>query len=401
MLPRPWGFPDAWVSFATRRKGWAYTQDQLPTTHPIVADIPDLEAAKLNFDGITYAKGASVLKQLVGFVGEEAFFRGAQRYFARHAFGNTTLPDLLTALEEASGRDLAAWSAAWLQTTGVAELSAERTSDGLELAVSTVRPDRVTVGLYGDAGGRLVRRGEIATDVVAPRTPLEGARHDDVVLVVPNDDDRTYAKVRLDAASTAAVARGLSTIDDALARAVIWAALWNATRDGILPARRYIDIVARHAPEETDAALLTDATVRAAFTVGHFAADDDRAPLAAQWLDTAWNALSHATPGSDAQLIWARTVGTAASVCGDRAADLRQCCPEPSRRRRVCRWTPSSAGRGSSPSRRAETPTRQTSHASCAPMTPRRDAWPRGPRGRLTPRHPSAPRWQAAWRTRR
>ena len=317
------GFPDAWVSFATRRKGWAYTQDQLPTTHPIVADIPDLEAAKLNFDGITYAKGASVLKQLVGFVGEEAFFRGAQRYFARHAFGNTTLPDLLTALEEASGRDLAAWSAAWLQTTGVTELSAERTSDGLELAVSTVRPDRVTVGLYGDAGGRLVRRGEIATDVVAPRTPLEGARHDDVVLVVPNDDDRTYAKVRLDAASTAAVARGLSTIDDALARAVIWAALWNATRDGILPARRYIDIVARHAPEETDAALLTDATVRAAFTVGHFAADDDRAPLAAQWLDTAWNALSQATPGSDAQLIWARTVGTAASVCGDRAADLR------------------------------------------------------------------------------
>lgn len=147
------GFPDAWVSFATRRKGWAYTQDQLPTTHPIVADIPDLEAAKLNFDGITYAKGASVLKQLVGFVGEEAFFRGAQRYFARHAFGNTTLPDLLTALEEASGRDLAAWSAAWLQTTGVTELSAERTSDGLELAVSTVRPDRVTVGCTATRAG--------------------------------------------------------------------------------------------------------------------------------------------------------------------------------------------------------------------------------------------------------
>ncbi|TGY35108.1 aminopeptidase N [Microbacterium laevaniformans] len=317
------GFPDAWVSFATRRKGWAYAQDQLPTTHPIVADIPDLEAAKLNFDGITYAKGASVLKQLVGFVGDEAFFRGAQRYFARHAFGNTALPDLLTALEEASGRDLRAWSAAWLQTTGVADMRAERIADAFDLTVSTVRPDRVTVGLYIERDGRLIRRGGLATDVSAERTALTGAALDDVVLIVPNDDDRTYAKVRLDDASTDAVARGLSTIDDALARAVVWAALWNAVRDGVLPAQRYVGIVARHAPAETDAALLTEATARAAFTVAHFAADNDRSALAAQWLETAWNALQRATPGSDAQLIWARTVGAAASVCGDRAADLR------------------------------------------------------------------------------
>ena len=317
------GFPDAWVSFATRRKGWAYTQDQLPTTHPIVADIPDLEAAKLNFDGITYAKGASVLKQLVGFVGEDAFFRGAQRYFADHAFGNATLPDLLDALEQASGRDLRAWSAAWLQTTGVTELRAERTADALDLTVSTVRPDRVTVGLYVERDGRLARRGGPATDIAAKRTAITDAALDDVVLIVPNDDDRTYAKVRLDDASTDAVARGLSTIDDALARAVVWAALWNAVRDGILPARHYVEIVARHAPTETDAALLTEAAARAAFTIAHFAADDDRSALAAQWLETAWNALQHATPGSDAQLIWARTVGAAASVCAERAPKLR------------------------------------------------------------------------------
>ncbi len=111
-------FGDAWVAFANRRKAWAYTQDQLPTTHPIVADITDLEAAKLNFDGITYAKGAAVLKQLVAFAGEDAFFEGARRYFARHAYGNTTLEDLLVELEQASGRDMRAWAQAWLQTTG-------------------------------------------------------------------------------------------------------------------------------------------------------------------------------------------------------------------------------------------------------------------------------------------
>ncbi|MBF4560891.1 aminopeptidase N [Microbacterium sp. VKM Ac-2870] len=319
------GYPDAWVSFATRRKGWAYTQDQLPTTHPIVADIPDIEAAKLNFDGITYAKGASVLKQLVGFVGEEVFFRGAQRYFADHAYGNTTLPDLLDALEIASGRDLRAWSTAWLQTTGVAELSAHRASgaDGIDLVVSDVRPDRVTVGLYVDATGTLVRSGEVASDITGPCTTIANVPLDDVALVLPNDDDRTYAKVRLDQQSTDAVARALSTIGDALARAVIWAALWNAVRDGILPTARYVAIVSQHAPAESDPALLTDATARAAFSIAHFAADSDRDTLAAQWLETAWNALQTADGGSDAQLVWARSVGAAAAVCDDRATELK------------------------------------------------------------------------------
>src|SRR5699024_8886621 len=117
-------FDGAWTSFAQRRKAWAYRQDQLPTTHPIVADIPDLEAAKQNFDGITYAKGAAVLKQLVTFVGQDAFFAGARAYFRRHAYGSTTLPDLLTALEEASGRDLSAWSDQWLETPGPSTLRA-------------------------------------------------------------------------------------------------------------------------------------------------------------------------------------------------------------------------------------------------------------------------------------
>jgi aminopeptidase N len=316
------GFPEAWVTFASRRKGWAYTQDQLPTTHPIVADIPDLEAAKLNFDGITYAKGASVLKQLVGFVGEDAFFRGAQRYFADHAYGNTTLDDLLAALETASGRDLGAWSAAWLRTTGVSDLHAARGADGLELSQSTPRPDRVTVGLYADRDGLLTRVDSVTAEIAGARTGVPAALGEDVRLVLPNDDDRTYAKVRLDAASLDAVESGLTTIEDPLARAVVWASLWNAVRDGELATTRYLRIVSRHAPRETSAALLTEAATRAAFAVAHYTADDDRDRLRSRWLEAAWTALHDAAPGSDAQLVWARAVGAAAAVCADRSAEL-------------------------------------------------------------------------------
>ncbi|GAA3903088.1 aminopeptidase N [Microbacterium invictum] len=316
------GFPDAWVTFASRRKGWAYEQDQLPTTHPIVADIVDLEAAKLNFDGITYAKGASVLKQLVAFVGEEAFFRGAQRYFAAHAFGSTTLPDLLTALEAASGRDLGAWTAAWLQTSGVSQIGVER-GDGLEIVQTDPRPHRLSVGFYSHEDDRLVPRATVDLDIVDERTVIDAPVLPDADLIVPNVDDRTYAKVRLNERSTDAVARSLSTLDDALVRSVVWAALWNAVRDGALPTARYLEIVARHAPAEANAALLADAVSHAGYAIAHYAARADRDGLAAVWLEAAWQALHAAEPGSDAQLAWARAVGGAAAVCDDRAGDLR------------------------------------------------------------------------------
>ncbi|MFD4957526.1 aminopeptidase N [Microbacterium sp. NPDC058389] len=319
------GFPDAWVTFASRRKGWAYVQDQLPTTHPIVADIPDLEAAKLNFDGITYAKGASVLKQLVAFVGEEAFFRGAQRYFADHAYGNTTLPDLLTALEAESGRDLMAWSRAWLQTTGVSEIAVERDAAGaLVLTQTDARPHRLTCGLFTAADGRLVRQGGLEVDAVDPRTPLVGATDAGIDLVLPNVDDRTYAKVRLDARSTDAAAAHLSTIDDAVARAVIWASLWNATRDGDLPVARFVEIASRHAASESNVALVSDALAHADVAIGRYAAVDARGPLADAWLETCWAALWAAEPGSDAQLAWARALGAAAARSANRADEIRR-----------------------------------------------------------------------------
>jgi aminopeptidase N len=313
-------FADAWTSFANRRKAWAYEQDQLPTTHPIVADIPDLEAAKLNFDGITYAKGASVLKQLVAFVGEEAFFAGARAYFRRHAFGNTTLDDLLAALEEASGRDVRAWSRAWLQTTGVSTLALEREGEGAVALVQTdARPHRLRIGTFELADGRLERRGSVDADIAEERTSVEVPP---AGLVLLNDGDLTYAKARLDEESLAAVEAGLSGLDDTLARGLVWSSLWNATRDGELPVHRYLGVVARHAPLEPNVGLLAGTIANAAFAVNHYVPQSSRGDARALWAETAWQALAAAAPGSDAQLAWARAVGAATAYDDAHAAEL-------------------------------------------------------------------------------
>ena len=278
----------AWVKFAANRKAWAYQQDQLPTTHPIVADITDLEAAKLNFDGITYAKGAAVLKQLVAFVGDEAFFEGARRYFAANAFGNTTLDDFLVQLSAVSGRDMTEWSQAWLQTTGVSTLRLEREADGsATLVQSDPRPHRLRVGLYHRIDGRVVRRDQLALDIHDERTPIEVPSAD---LVLLNDDDLTYAKVRLDEASLTTVQESLSSIDDPLARAVVWSSLWNATRDGELTVARYTSIVRAHAPHESNIGLLVGILSNALFSIRHYASDGERQGEQRAWVETAWAA---------------------------------------------------------------------------------------------------------------
>ncbi len=267
-------FTDAWVAFANRRKAWAYLQDQLPTTHPIVADIVDLEAAKLNFDGITYAKGASVLKQLVAYVGRDAFFEGARRYFRKHAFGNTTLDDLLVELSSTSGRDLSSWAQAWLQTTGVSTLHLEETGTGYEIVQSDPRPHRLAVGCYdSDDSGDLVRTHRVEVDLADERTPVDLP---EAALVLLNDDDLTYAKIRLDARSLDTVEATLDRVREPLARGLLWSALWNATRDGELAVDRYLSMAARFAPHEADIALLTAVLANAAQAVEHYVPDSVR-----------------------------------------------------------------------------------------------------------------------------
>ncbi|WP_329487650.1 aminopeptidase N [Kitasatospora sp. NBC_01246] len=319
-------YSSAWITFANQRKAWAYRQDQFPTTHPITADIRDLEDAKLNFDGITYAKGASVLKQLVAYVGSEAFFEGARRYFKRHAFGNTELADLLDILEETSGRDLKSWAAAWLQTAGVNSLTPQVTVDAegriTELAVlqdagngSTLRPHRIAVGLYDrDAEGALVRTDRIELDVTGARTVVtEAAGRPRPALVLLNDDDLTYCKIRFDAESLETLRTGLGDLDDDLARALAWSAVWNLTRDGLMPARDYIALVLRFAGREANIGVLQSLHLQAKGAVDLYADPAWHGEGGRLLADGALRELRAAAPGSDHQLAWARFLAQTAN----------------------------------------------------------------------------------------
>ena len=334
-------FPDSWVSFANRRKAWAYVQDQLPTTHPIVADIGDLEAAKQNFDGITYAKGASVLKQLVAYVGFEAFRDAARTYFRRHAYSNTTLADLLRALEEASGRDMGTWARLWLQTAGVPVLELEVESDGSGTITSAAvrqqahdpvtgtevhRPHRMRLGLYEAAGdGALVRSESIELDVDGPRTEvpdLVGRRRPEFIL--PNDEDLTYASIRFDEASLRTFLAAPGRLSDPLARAVALSAVWNAVRDGLLPAQDYVEMALRAAAADPGAGVLQVLLDNARHAISRYASVPLRAELRSRLYDAAVDQLAESAPGSDRQLILARTVAVLGRSSQAHDALLRQ-----------------------------------------------------------------------------
>ncbi|MFF1383361.1 aminopeptidase N [Arthrobacter sp. NPDC058288] len=316
----------AWVNFANNRKAWAYVQDQLPTTHPIVADIPDLEAAKQNFDGITYAKGASVLKQLVAYVGFEAFIAGSRRYFRDHEYGNTTLADLLAPLEEASGRDLAHWARQWLQTSGISTVSADiQEHDGVLGVVTLVqdavdpatgrqelRPHRLRIGLYDfNADGLLVRADSVETDLTGRSTvvpELEGKPVPALLLV--NDDDLSYAKVRFDPRSEATARASLGALQDPMARALCWTALWDAARDGVAPADRYVAAVESFGPAEKGIGVLLNVLGNASTAIERYVPVSQRAAVRNGFLEVAARELGAARPGSDHQLAWARTLAT-------------------------------------------------------------------------------------------
>ncbi|MDO0927698.1 aminopeptidase N [Streptomyces sp. TG1A-8] len=326
-------FTNAWITFANRRKAWAYRADQLPSTHPVTADIRDLQDAKLNFDGITYAKGASVLKQLVAYVGRDAFLEGARRYFKRNAYGNTRLGDLLSVLAETSGRDMTAWARSWLQTAGVNSLTPQVLLDGegrvAELAVvqeapeslPELRPHRIAVGLYRrTAAGALERYARVETDVEGPRTvvaDLAGAEAPELVLV--NDDDLTYCKIRFEETSLATLREHLGAVSDPLARALCWSALWNMTRDALLPARDFIALVLRFAGRESEIGVLQMLHAWANSALTHYAAPQWR-PVGERLLAKgALRELRAAEPGSEQQLAWARFFAAVASGEGDLA----------------------------------------------------------------------------------
>ncbi|GGT35747.1 aminopeptidase [Streptomyces kurssanovii] len=258
-------FTDTWTDFAIARKSWGYDADQRPSTHPVAPDpdaVPDTASAMLNFDGISYAKGASALRQLVTWLGEKDFLAGINTHFARHKFANATLADFIDSLAGATDRDVHAWAESWLRTTGVDTLTpaVADTAGGWTLTVERdgTRPHRIAVGAY-DADpidpGRLVLRDRLEIDVpeTGSTAPRPGRRP---ALIVLNDGDNTYAKVRLDSASWAVVVDSLSGIPDALTRAVVWNAARDMVRDDELAPTAYLETAGTHLPHENDLAIV-------------------------------------------------------------------------------------------------------------------------------------------------
>jgi aminopeptidase N len=280
-------YEHAWTTFANVEKSWAYRQDQLPSTHPIACTINDLQDVEVNFDGITYAKGASVLKQLVAYVGLHNFLAGLKLYFDKHAWGNATLADLLGALEEASGRDLQAWSAQWLQTTGLNLLRPKFAVDdggrftefavlqsGARPGAGELRDHRMAVGIYDDdpATGQLVRRHRVELDVSGPRTEvpeLVGVERGKLLLV--NDDDLTYCSVRLDELSLTALIDRIGDLADPLPRTLCWSAAWEMTREAELKARDFAALVAHGVAAETEVGVVQRLLLQAQTALGSYA----------------------------------------------------------------------------------------------------------------------------------
>ncbi|MCM3884680.1 aminopeptidase N [Frankia sp. R82] len=322
-------FTNGWTTFANAEKGWAYRQDQLSSTHPIVADAPDMDAVRTNFDGITYAKGASVLKQLVAWVGQEEFLAGLRSYFRRYEYANTSLRDLLDELENASGRDLSAWSGAWLETTGVNTLRPRFSTDSSGLFTSfdvvqepasapptasrTLRPHRLAIGLYDrDAHGALVRRERVELDVTGELTEVPkivGARQPDLVLL--NDDDLTFAKVRLDPRSLATLVESIGSITQSLPRTLCWAAAWDMTRDAELAARDYVRLVLSGVSAEDDIGVVQSLLAKADLTIDAYGDPANRAAALRSLTERAEELARAAAPGSDLQLVFTTTFARA------------------------------------------------------------------------------------------
>jgi aminopeptidase N len=312
-------FTDAWTTFCISRKSWGYEEDQLPSTHPVAADVETVSEAVANFDGISYAKGAAVLRQLAALVGRDTFLAGLRGYFAAHAWQNATLADLLSAVEASAGVSLAAWSAAWLETAGPNTLRSEfRTgADGAFTSFSVVqeapaahpvlRPHHLAIGLYERAGGALTRVHRVEADITGGRTELPelaGLRQPD--LIVLNDDDLDYTIVRFDPRSIATLTESIGLLASSLTRAVCWSAVIDMTRQAELPVSAFIRMLAGGISRESAPAVLRAVSAEAQRLMTELA-DPAWVPEGKRELAAAAIALlQSAEPGSDRLHGWAQ-----------------------------------------------------------------------------------------------
>jgi len=314
-------FTNSWAGFNAERKNWAYRQDQLTSTHPIATDMVDIETVKANFDGITYAKGASVLQQLVAYVGRENFISGLQTYFAKHAYRNTKLKDLLGELEKTSGRRLDPWVATWLKTSGVNTLrpvikltgdkydsvSIKQEPPTIPVGSRDLRPHRMAVALYDLNNYKFELRKSIEIDVSGELTQVPEFSGEPVAdLLLINDRDLTFAKIRFDEKSVESLKRNLGKLNDGLTRALCWSASWDMLRDAELSPSDYVDIAIAGLPGENDVTTISAIGTQLHSTIEVYASPKNRDVLREKISTAIEKLLDKASAGSDLQLQYAR-----------------------------------------------------------------------------------------------
>ena len=321
-------FKNSWTGFNQERKNWAYRQDQLSSTHPIVTDMVDIDTVAGNFDGISYAKGASVLQQLVVHVGRDNFITGLQKYFTKHAFKNTTLDDLLIELTQASGKDLTSWVSNWLQTAGVNTLrplleiendsyksiSVIQEAPTMPVGSTQLRPHRLAIGLYDLTGESITLRKSVELDVAGDKTvvaQLVGEKVADLLLI--NDRDLSYAKIRFDQKSITTLKAHLGKITDSLTRALCWSAAWDMLRDSEISATDFIEIALTGLSGEDDIATVTTIGNQLATAVELYSAPTKRDSARLKVGNAYEKMLQQAAAGSDLQLQFARNFTSFAS----------------------------------------------------------------------------------------
>ena len=307
-------YTEAWTTFTSHEKSWAYREDQMPSTHPVVANIRDLEDVQVNFDAITYAKGGSVLRQLVAWVGQENFMKGLASYFKKHAFGNAELVDLLTELELTSGRELRDWSKLWLETSGVNTLRAELTEEAGKItsfAVAqshhvdypTLRPHRLGIGYYNLENGKLVRTHRVEIDIDGASTDVpELIGTERPALILLNDGDLAYAKLRLDDISWQTTLHHLADFSDSQARALLWGAAWDATRDAEADPKDFIHLVLKNIATESNATAMMTLLNQMVTVATMYLKPENRAEYKTKIGDAFIEMARNAEAGSEAQL---------------------------------------------------------------------------------------------------
>jgi aminopeptidase N len=320
-------FVNSWVTFNIERKNWGYREDTRSSTHPIVTDMVDLQTVAANFDGISYAKGASVLKQLATHVGIENFIAGLSKYFAKYAWKNTTLKDLLDELEAASGRDLTSWAATWLQTSGVNTLrpileivDGKYKSISIAQEVPTIpahsaelRPHRLAVGLYDLTGDQLLLRKSIELDIAGALTSVDGLVGESVAdLLLINDRDLTYAKIRFDDRSLETLKSHLGKIVDPLARVLCWSAAWDMVRDAQLSASDFLTLALSGLQTEKDITIIRIVVAQLSQSVYNYSHSSHRDELATRLADGFESLMNNALPDSDQQLSYTRAFASTA-----------------------------------------------------------------------------------------